>query len=208
MMDIKMNKISRKFFLDCGANEGQGFLQFVKMGKITSETEVHSFEPNPYCKIDEFKLKLLAKDFGITPNVKFHRTAILNQDGVCSIVVSKDINKKNGEGTAVHGIKNVNTTNNLALEGVELIVSSTNLSNFIDKLELNEHDELRIKIDIEGSEFLVLEEMLQNFKHWTCLKEIWVEWHERYMRDFNPYLSRLDIEKKFAEKNITIVEWH
>lgn len=200
--------MSRKIFLDCGANEGQGFTQFVKMGKITSETEVHSFEPNPYCRIDESTLASYAKDYGVFPNIKFHRTAILNKDGTCHIVVSKDENRKNGEGTAVHGIKNINTTNHLALQGSKIAVQATSLSAFIDKLDLKEHDELRIKLDIEGSEFLALEDMIQNFKYWSCLKEIWVEWHERYMREFDPYACRKNIEQKFAEKNVRIIEWY
>lgn len=199
--------MKKKIFLDCGSNECQGFTQFVKMQKITSDSEVHCFEPNPYCNIDEFKLRSIANNLGVFPNVRFHRSAIFD-DGVCSIVVSKDISKRNGEGTAVHNMGNVNTINHLQLQGVELIVASTNLSSFVSKLDLKDEDELRIKLDIEGSEFFVLDDFLKNFNQWNSLKEIWVEWHERYMRGFDPYALRFNIEKRFLEKGVHIIEWH
>jgi len=64
----------RKIFLDCGANLGQELCEFVKIGKIENDTEVHSFEPNPFCDVSEFSLKRLAKDLDCNPQIRFHRS--------------------------------------------------------------------------------------------------------------------------------------
>jgi FkbM family methyltransferase len=199
--------MKRKIFIDCGANLGQGFCEFVKMGKISDNTEVYSFEPNPYCDISEFTLKRAAKELGCNPKIKFYRSAILHEDGVCLIVVSYDPKRYDGEGVSVHGVGNVNTDNNLAMNGLSIPVRATRLVSFIEDLEISEEDELRIKIDIEGSEFYVLKDMIKTFSKWSCLKEIWVEWHERYMRGFDPEKERSEIEQSFEKMGVTIQTW-
>ena len=207
MSTIAKGRNKRKIFLDCGSNEGQGFSEFVDLKKIDSDTEVYCFEPNPYCEIDDFSLTKLATEKNVFPKIKFYRSAILHLDGVCRIVVRDNENEKKDLSTAVHGIGNMNTVKDLNSKGEKVLVPAVRLSTFIKKLDLRQEDELRIKLDIEGSEFLVLEEFLNNFKDWSILKEIWVEWHERKMYGFKPRSARNDLEKKLAEKGVKIFEW-
>lgn len=197
----------RKIFLDCGTNIGQGFRQFIKMGKIVNETEVYCFEPNPFCDIDENKLKAIAIEEGLTScdKIFFYQTAILDKAGMSSIFVRND--EKNHVATCLQNIGNSETQRFQKIGGVDVKVTTTRLTKFIDDLELTSVDELIIKIDIEGSEFLVLLDMCENFKHWQLLKDIFVEWHERFISHFDPHVTRNYIEGVFRKNSVEITPW-
>lgn len=196
----------KKIFLDCGANLGQGFREFIKLGKINDETEVHSFEPNPYCEMNAEKLKLIASSCGAAPSINFHDAAVFNKDGVESIIVEN--NDKTGQGVCVTGIGNLSTSLFSLRGGHSLNIKTIKLSRFIEELNLVSDDELRIKLDIEGSEFLVLQDMLKNKKSLESLKEIWVEWHERLFPLQDMKKKRIDLTNDFRNLGITILDWH
>jgi FkbM family methyltransferase len=197
----------RKIFLDCGTNIGQGFRQFIKAGKIVNDTEIHCFEPNPFCEIDVTRLKAIAIEEGLAScnKIFFYQTAILDRDGVSSIFVRDD--EKNHVATCLQNIGNSETQRFQKIGGVDVEVTTTRLTKFIDDLQLTTGDELIIKIDIEGSEFLVLLDMCENFKHWHVLKDIFVEWHERFISHFDPHSARSYIEKVFRDNSVEITPW-
>jgi hypothetical protein len=65
--------------------------------------------------------------------------------------------------------------------------------------------EIYIKCDIEGSEFIVLPKLL-NSDYIDCIKEIYVEWHERFWFGLPEYVQKVNekynIIKTFNERNI------
>lgn len=196
----------RKIFLDCGTNLGQGFEEFIKLGKITSETEVHSFEPNPYCEMDAEKLMSIAASYNVSPTINFHNVAVFNKEGTESIVVEN--NDKTGQGVCVTGIGNLSTSLFGLRGGHSVNIKVIRLSKFIEDLNLNNDDDLRIKLDIEGSEFLVLQDMLENKKCLECLKEIWVEWHERLFPLQDMRVKRKQLTEVFQLFGVSVLDWH
>lgn len=82
------------------------------------------------------------------------------------------------------------------------------LSKFIEDLNLSVDDEIRIKLDIEGSEFVVLQDMLENKKSLENLREIWVEWHERLFPLDNMKEKRIKLTNSYVNLGIVISNWY
>lgn len=196
----------RKIFLDCGTNLGQGFEEFIKLGKITNEVEVHCFEPNPYCEMNVEKLKVIASKHGVRPLIQFHDAAVFNKDSDALIVVeNKD---KTGQGVCITGIGNISTSLFGLRGGHSVKIKTMRLSKFIEDLNLSVDDEIRIKLDIEGSEFVVLQDMLENKKSLENLREIWVEWHERLFPLDNMKEKRIKLTNSYVNLGIVISNWY
>lgn len=68
-----------------------------------------------------------------------------------------------------------------------------------------------IKCDIEGAEFLVLPRLLETMEAGRWVREIFVEWHERFWRGKPNYQEILDakasIEKSCQEAGIVLHDW-
>lgn len=71
--------------------------------------------------------------------------------------------------------------------------------------------EIYIKIDIEGSEFKVIPEIFKS-NDVKNIKEVYVEWHERYFKLTNQYSYICNLKKEliqqFADFNIKYYEHH
>ena len=85
-------------------------------------------------------------------------------------------------------------------------VKAIDFSKFIKDFTSPE-DFLLIKMDIEGSEFEVLDKMIydQTFKY---VNEIYVEFHLGFFEDKDLYKKRIDFYKKLFENNgVILKEW-
>lgn len=200
----------RKIFLDCGTNLGQGFEEFIKRGKITSDTEVHCFEPNPYCEIDVESLRKISSVYKITPDINFHSAAVLDKESNENIVVEKNHPKnKANQGVCISKLGTISTEYILARGGEDVLIRTISLSKFIENLNLKDEDELRIKLDIEGSEFLVLEDMLNNEVSLMKVKELWVEWHERLFPNRRELEDKRKIlTEKIRSLGVSLLDWY
>jgi FkbM family methyltransferase len=148
----------------------------------------------------------IANELQVNPQVKFYRVAVFDSNGTKSIVVEN--NNKTGQGVCISDIGNVSTPNFMAKGAHFVDVKTIRLTSFIEELSLNDGDELRIKIDIEGSEYHVLLDMLDNFKLWSALKEIWVEWHDRLFISNELTSKRSYIEASFEKNGVKITPWY
>src|SRR6056300_1828743 len=66
--------MTKKVFLDCGTNLGQGLLQFVGKGIVDDTFDIHCFEPNPYAI--EFSKKRFSEDQHKSLSITFNQVAL------------------------------------------------------------------------------------------------------------------------------------
>jgi hypothetical protein len=84
--------------------------------------------------------------------------------------------------------------------------SCIDIDDIINEICKNDfYAEIYIKCDIEGSEFAVLPKLLNSI-YIKCIKEIYIEWHERFWFGLSDYENKIkekfNIIKKFNELNI------
>ena len=132
---------------DCGANVGAVTGPLSQTGAT-----IHAFEPDPYA------FEKLQKKFGRTDNVTLHNAAVGVTSGTVRLMraTNFDDNPKAGsvKSTIVAGAKQIDESEGAGFE-VELI----SLPDFIRKT-LSSNDEIAfLKMDVEGAELELLEEM-------------------------------------------------
>lgn len=152
--------------IDCGSHIGLSVI-FFKL--LYPNAKIIGFEPN------EFAFNLLDETVRINNinNVEVHNTAIMNYDGEVDFF----INETNKQDVATSTIEE-RVTN-----GTKFSVQATKLSHFInDTIDF-------IKIDIEGAELIVLEE-LQKSQKLKYIKQMTIEYHH-HIDDHEDNLSVL-----------------
>jgi len=172
------------FFLDCGSNLGQAYVYFKE--KYGLFYKFLLFEPNPNCYA-----KLIEK-FGKLPDIKIYNQAIYSQD--CSKIFR--FSEKYSVGGSIidyHNSLYKSKKNN------EVLVRCVDIVKIIEDLHC---DELVIKLDIESSEYDVLERMI-NSKIIFGVKKIYCEFHSQYMnsRDKEIFKPRENKIMKFVHDN-------
>ncbi len=174
--------MSRVIFLDCGTHKGQGLEELIP--KFPQGTEIHCFEPNPLIELSVESLVEIAEKGGqMAANVTLHREAIYDYDGTTQFASIGawprfGVTEYNGRGqsSSITGYRD--TTGGLFAKNEVPCVS---LLTFLRSLQLEEGDEVHIKLDVEGAEFKVLKHLLANGADvLPFIKRMWVEWHGRY----------------------------
>ena len=204
------NKVKKNIFLDCGSHLFQGFEQFIKILSIDENWECHSFESNPITyKMSLPKYQNLL-DSGL--NLKHYNYAVLDEETYvnvnCSVAYDYDeseIGTYTGQGSNV--LKKPPSGWNFTYEEHERKVKSINFSNFI-KENFSKDDYIVVKMDIEGSEFSVLDGLIRD-NMVEYIDEIYVEFHERFFENTSLYLEKKEYYKKlFHDKGIKFFEWY
>jgi FkbM family methyltransferase len=162
---------NKPFIIDCGSNIGLATLYF-KM--LYPKAEIIAFEPSRKC------FQVLQKNISVNnlTNVTAYNKAVSNQEGSASFW---DPSEGCGDGRAsilVQGNNKFITT-----------VESVRLSDYITKpVDL-------LKMDIEGAEFMVFQELAQA-KKLKLIKEIVLEYHHHIPNNdvdrFGKFLSLLE----------------
>ena len=76
------------------------------------------------------------------------------------------------------------------------------------KENFSKDDYIVVKMDIEGSEFSVLDGLIRE-NMIEYINEIYVEFHERFFENTNLYLEKKEYYKKlFHNKGIKFFEWY
>lgn len=140
--------------IDCGANIGMAILFFKK---IYPNCSIKAFEPNPYA------FKLLEKNIrqNSLTNIQLFNIGLSNVDGEIDFFMGADKGTLSGSFISERGGKN------------KIIVKTQKLSDIIDaeKFDL-------IKIDIEGAETQVIENLITEGKIGQSNRYI-IEYHHR-----------------------------
>ena len=175
-----LSSAPRKIFLDLGANCGNSYLLFQKANShaktvITPEYTCYLFEAQP--SLFERWLKPLQSSVG--DNMHVFNVAVATSAGsvlfgIDSIYPSDTCgDMERGEGYP-HGASSVYSEMSPSPHMVN--VSTIDLAEFLQGLDLRPDDFVVMKIDIEAQEFVILRHLIQ--RGLLCLiDELYVEWH-------------------------------
>lgn len=196
---------NKNIFIDCGTHFGEGLDFFINELKIDDKWEIHSFEANPKT-YNHFSDKEKYKNL----NCFFYNKAVSDKND--TVVFNRETPNgypeefMMGGGSSFMPIEEWNpwgTFKEGYCDSVE--VESFDLSEFVNNLQ---GDNIFCKMDIEGAEFQVLEKMIEN-QTILKIKEIWIEFHEEFFKNPDPYRIRKSfILNKLNESGIKYHEWH
>ncbi len=169
-----------KIFLDCGSHHLEGLVNFLDNGTIDTSYKIHCFEANPECFLSERVKNIKYKELDIT----IHNKAVWVEDG--TILFNQENHNESRSGSPSDGKSNIDGWGS-SVSGINfkhpgysnpVEVESIDFSRFVSELPTN--CKIVCKLDIEGSEFEVLEKMLLDGTI-DRISEIYIEFHERFM---------------------------
>jgi FkbM family methyltransferase len=206
-----------RVFLDLGTNQFQGLEEFTIKLNLDNNTIVYCYEANTmvfnqsidkkkmietnYKKLNHYHKAVMDYSGVITFNS--HRGAWLSGNFIPDYTGGSNALNINPLGDPVNGC-----IFDIHQEEIECIDINDILNNIITE---NPDAELYIKCDIEGSEFKVLPRLLEssNIKY---IKEIHIEWHERFFENTENYneicFLKKDIINKFNSNGICCYDHH
>ncbi|MEO1561949.1 MAG: FkbM family methyltransferase [Pseudomonadota bacterium] len=142
--------------IDLGAHVGKSAIEFAHVVR-----EVHAFEPNPV------NFAELQKQTGKYPNISIYPKAVAAQNGTTKLFFENAKPGRFYEGsTIVEGKSNVSYGKHFDVETMAIE----------DILQTIQSDNILIKMDIEGAEYIVLDALLAS-KHLDRIGKVYVECH-------------------------------
>lgn len=197
----------RKIFIDCGTHMFQGFQEFAKKYNIDSSWECYCFEPNP---LTYNQSKKIYEELSRFYNITHLNEAVSNKNEEINIKCSKVVTWGHQVEIGDFTDQSSNILDNPQewwnSDYLEYKVNSINLSSFIKNLVEN-GDYVLIKMDIEGSEFSVLDTMIED-NTINLVNEIYVEFHERHFDNQEFYRDKKNnYFKILKDNNISLFEW-
>lgn len=198
----------KKIFVDCGTHLFQGFCDFVEKYRIDETWECFSFEANPNTfEISQENYKTLTENWKL--NIKHFNKAVSNRGGKIKVNCSKDYMGYVSQGSNI--LDNPPTydkqwKNNFYYSQHEYFVDSIDFSKFLFDIATVD-DFLVIKMDIEGSEFDVIESMIET-NSYKLVSDFYCEFHERFFDPEDEYFNKKQYFIKFLSDNgVKIEEW-
>jgi len=177
--------MSRKFFIDAGGNNGCSVRHFRKNHDKDKSFRIITFEPRSAWnnKYEGFK------------NHELINKAVWNEDGTMDFLVDK---RKGSGGSTLIAEKNSGKLDRKNPSKVETVRLSTFISS-----NTEENDLIYLKLDIEGAEYVVLEDLIETGVI-NRVDKLFIEWHSRKLKG-NDWSSR---EKKIKNHLKEIgLEW-
>lgn len=154
----------RKILISLGSNKGGEFPTFKASKIYSSDFLIYAFEPEPRCFN---KIASVAK---IVPNITHIKKAVSTIDGT----LSWNIGNLTVSGTLRDDKK-------WGMSGEKVLVETINLSRWFAE-NINPDDYVIMTVDIEGSEYDVLEQMISTGEI-DKVNKIYVEFHNNYKFD-------------------------
>jgi FkbM family methyltransferase len=191
--------INQKLFIDAGSNRGQGFSHFKKSYPL-NEYDYYLIEPNPKL-VDQLKTQ-----YSEDNRIKIFQNALYKDNSILPLYGRENGLTQYTEGNTLTQTHNTGYNDYTPTKLIDI--------ECIDVKELletahNQYENILMKLDIEASEYDVLERMIETetFKY---ISEIWVEWHTQYMDSKlkQPYIDRENnIRSVFKSHGIHINNW-
>lgn len=198
--------MNKKIFIDCGTHLFQGFDEFSTKFNIDNSWECYSFEANPitYSASKPRYEELLNEGYSLY----HYNYAISDSDG--EIRVNCDI-AENGTGQASNTLENRPTEDKLWGYQLGYLENSPKVKaiDFVKFIQgiYTPGDYILIKIDIEGSEFKVLDSIVDRLGT-SIISEMYVEFHERFFDDADLYKAKKCFYFEYFNKDKNILhEW-
>ena len=192
----------KNIFLDCGTHLCEGLVQFYNNGIINDSFEIHTFEANPACNAGERLKQLPIK-------TNFYEAAVWIEDGF--VYFNQENHKESKSSSPTDGYSDIDGWGS-SIEGIgfnhtgyntQILIPSIDFSKFISKFP--EDSNIICKMDIEGSEFIVLRHLIKN-KTISKIKEIYVEFHDHIMNDEN-FTTKTNLIKQIESFGVKVYQW-
>lgn len=194
----------RNVFLDLGTHHGQGLSEFVQRFNMGPEWIIHTFEANPVT------YEIYMKNFyQKIPWVIPHNVAVSDHYGM--LTLNQELagdNIDHGMASSVIEIEKWNPFN-MRDDGFfrrKKTVPSIDLSNFISE-NFDRDDNIVVKMDVEGSEFAILQKMIQDDTI-SYVKLLSVEWHSKFFTNLEE-MQKLEVEliEKLKKYPLILESW-
>lgn len=169
---------NRKILLSCGSNKGGEFLAWKESKVYDPEVLIYAFEPEPRC------FPHLKNVMSQVPNITHIKKAISTEDGTQSWNVGK---------LTVSGT--LREDKNWGLTGEKILIETIDFCKWLEE-NIEEDDYVMITLDIEGSEYEVLQKMFETGAM-KYINKMYVEFHGNKM--YNKQTSE-NIEAELKEK--------
>ena len=174
------------YFLDCGTHFGQGITQISSIYNMDSFWKIYTFEANPTTfkifnenQYNEIKLRY--------PLLESMWCAISNKTGEMQMNIEIPPNEgETGQGSSIINKTLWNPQNGtLTFADSTVTVPTINFSEWIlNNIHKNPGDTVIVKLDIEGSEYSVLEQMLEDGSI-NLIDELLVEFHHHFFTNID-----------------------
>jgi FkbM family methyltransferase len=193
----------KKVFLDMGGNKGQGLRQFIKKYNIDSSWIVETFEPGKECELE--------KEIKDLDYVKINNLAVWKHTGKVRFSIfhgSGDVNL-DSQGSSVECLMSDGPSGDINVWDFRkhddiVEVDCVDISDILNKY--NDDDFIVVKMDIEGSEFVVLRKALED-NTISKINDLWVEWHHNHVKFENESTTN-DLKNQISNLGININDWH
>jgi FkbM family methyltransferase len=167
--EVRLSKIGPKdICLDLGANMGAFTAKLAATGAV-----VHAYEPDPFC------FAALEKRFAGQKNVHLHQQAVAHENGMTKLRRAKEFEsfpELYSEGSSI-------VFNDASMDDVNTI--DVQMRSFVDVVRQLGQPVAIVKMDIEGAEFAILDQLLADQARNVVLPigAMFVETHERFFPD-------------------------
>ena len=191
----------RGLLIDCGSNLGQGFDQFSQHYPPT-HFDYLLVEPNPFCvRI------LLQKYRGFEGKIRILSEAAGTSFGEVKFYGLQESGNLFSEGGSI--VSDHNRKSYKASDSDALTVKQFRFANLL-LVERPKYDVVIVKMDIEGAEYSVLEDLIQSDLH-KCIGIIYVEFHSVYMKSpENAIFKEKEghLIRRLVEDGVVVRLWH
>lgn len=172
--------MSKKVFLDLGANVGQGLEEFIGKFQIDGTWEVHSFEPN------KESFDILKSKFSNT-NFNFHNKGLASENCIKIFNAENIPGTQSNAGAGSTFIEKENwSIRSPANWGAGELVDSYEVEclDFCEFILTNfsKEDFIVVKMDIEGGEYEILPKLIKSPAA-EFINEIFIEFHNWAIRN-------------------------
>ena len=150
--------MSKKVFIDCGANRGQSIDNFIDKWNDWKEYEILSYEGNP-------RLSSFFNKYNSITNIKFYSKAVWIIDGTVEFYLCND----GDVSSSIIGTKKTGR-----LDKIPTIVECIDIDRVIR--EYSKEDYIILKIDVEGAEYELLNHMI-NKNTFEYVNVLYLEFH-------------------------------
>lgn len=210
-LSLVAKEFSKKVFFDCGTHMFQGFKEVSKIHGIDDTWNCYCFEANPitYEMSKENYLSLINDKFNI---VHFNNAISNNNKSVIINCAQSDHWDGSEIGSSTSQASNILDTPPKDCSGKVLnysdrrSVKSVNFSDFI-KMFSDENDFVVVKLDIEGSEFDVIDKLIEE-NTIDYVNHFYIEFHSHFFENTELYNEKIEYYKKiFENRGINFTQW-